>query len=1057
MVGLAKRLDSLSSPKRGARKSQRCQVPPPGSVAAEPVKQEALPSQLEGWLQKLEMPQYSEAKRRIVERLTGQQQQRAAPRAEARISSWADALSDDEGDAEGEAPPIPKQKPASWAALFKKPASPAPATRPAPLQPGGAVPSLWEQAWTCKVTGIKGLAEHPADSPVVVAVRSEAGWQEAELRATSRLAGTTVVWVTAAADGPGTACRVMVRTAKGPVLATARVVKFGDAAPEQVQWQPDAAIDDSKAEEVSLATLRLTVVKEFCDDKLYVSTKAEPHLMTSMLLPAEARQKVLRTKAIAVYDGDIACLLSVRADVKQSLLDAATVSGVVVSDHKSLAERGGDARPSWLPRPADASPADYWKLATDAATQAKGSMAYRPGGRNCLGVHGDVARESVLPPRRAMTGAPKHWYRADVVTWAEARGYSLISAVSQRADAAWSFRGWPPAKADGAKVISFSSGIVLAPDQRGKAKTQKLVATARPSFGSREDKPKAEVKPPVADKPKVDDKPKGVEGPSVAQPVQAGKASAAQNLNPFMPHRELFEIRDCGGQGDCGYTSIAASLSEAAGGRSTAKDLKPGGKLQTELRISAAKEIKAHPERYPAALPSADALAKEVVKNGVYADSMSLMALARACRLELRIFAKGESGWDLYVLRPCKKPSNVTWLVLEDCHYRWCRPKGRIKEEVQRGAVVCDDAGGAKDVCETVAFKTASAPAVVDVPAPGGATKRGLSPDEGEESGGKKNKAALSGEVLATLQTPLDGGGGDGTASVGSNRGSSNDSMSSRRARDLLGIQPAADTDSDENFDEEYHGGEVFRCPKCQWAPATGLKEEKRRVANRHWQRCTGTKPPKLSKQTLRDLRQRSSCKKRRWAPAEARAAEASKKFAELLESLPVEAAVAACQSGFDTPSTRSDGALMFTCSRCFRCAVISKMRSLPCKARSEDMSNVRWQVLVRGSSSLARQRAKQLPRAVELMRAVRKTSKHKEYAKDYYSALVADPVRRAAKNERERVRHAAMVAARTTTTATAKIAMTATVLKRPAAARSCTKKSVLKRPAAALSASGSC
>ena len=104
-------------------------------------------------------------------------------------------------------------------------------------------------------------------------------------------------------------------------------------------------------------------------------------------------------------------------------------------------------------------------------------------------MHGNVARESVLPPRWALTGTPKHWYRSDVVIWAEARGYSIVSAVSQRVDVAWVFRGWPPAKADGAKVISFSSGIVLAPDAKGKSKAQKLVSTAKSSLGSREEKP----------------------------------------------------------------------------------------------------------------------------------------------------------------------------------------------------------------------------------------------------------------------------------------------------------------------------------------------------------------------------------------------------------------------------------------------------------------------------------------------------------------------------------------------------------------------------------------
>lgn len=554
----------------------------------------------------------------------------------------ADSDTDDEDDGARQgsaARPAAKQAPASWVALFRGAPAEAPSAPPA-SQAGGPAPKLWEQVWPCKVLGVKGLAALPPDEPVVVAVRSADGWQEAELRACSRQAGTSVVRVGGPPDGPGEPGQVMVHSSKGPVLAAARCARFGVAPPEVAESKVDPSLDDGAAEEVALGALRLTVVKEFCSAELFAAAKAQPHLLATLLLFAEARGRVLRTKAIAVYDGDITCLLVVREGEASSILHATLAAGVIVSVHRSKSARVGEAGPGWLPRPPDASLDEYWRLAVDAAAAARGTIAYRPGGRSCLGVHGAVARETVLPPRWALTGAPKHWLRSDAAAWIEARGFTLVSAVSQRSAAAWSLRGWPPARADGAKVLSFSSGIVLAPDARGKAKTQKPLATAKPSFGSREVVPKAGPVAPAPSTcavavPSSSSAGPMAQGARAQAPSQAKRvveaeaapagAAGAQNapaaelgLNPTMPWRELFEVRDCGGEGDCAFVSIACSLAEAAGRRSQAKDLRPGGRSQTELRVNAAKEIRAHPGRYDAALPNPEAFAANLVRSGVY-------------------------------------------------------------------------------------------------------------------------------------------------------------------------------------------------------------------------------------------------------------------------------------------------------------------------------------------------------------------------------------------------------------------------------------------------------
>ena len=110
--------------------------------------------------------------------------------------------------------------------------------------------------------GIQGAASCKDDEPVVITVRSAAAWQEAEIRAASRKAGTTLVWTA----GEEADTSVLVETSRGPVMAQARVLRIGDDAPAQVQWQASGEINDDKAEEVSLTTLRLTVVREFATE-----------------------------------------------------------------------------------------------------------------------------------------------------------------------------------------------------------------------------------------------------------------------------------------------------------------------------------------------------------------------------------------------------------------------------------------------------------------------------------------------------------------------------------------------------------------------------------------------------------------------------------------------------------------------------------------------------------------------------------------------------------------------------------------------------------------------
>ena len=129
--------------------------------------------------------------------------------------------------------------------------------------------------------------------------------------------------------------------------------------------------------------------------------------------------------------------------------------------------------------------------------------------------------------------------------------------------------------------------------------------------------------------------------------------------------------------GDCAYTSIAHALVEHAGKTTSKKDLAPGGRLQAQLRLLASKELAKHPERYYL-LENSD-LAAATARAGVFADSVSLSALAAASNLELRVWARSEDSqrWDLYVIGPSGRPPKspqVIWLKLQSVHYQLLQP-----------------------------------------------------------------------------------------------------------------------------------------------------------------------------------------------------------------------------------------------------------------------------------------------------------------------------------------------------------------------------------------------
>ncbi len=427
-----------------------------------------------------------------------------------------------------------------------------------------------------------------------------------------------------------------------------------------------------------------------------------------------------------------------------------------------------------------------------------------------------------------------------------------------------------------------------------------------------------------------------------------------------MPGAEFFDVVECGGDGDCAYTSIAAGLADKSKEKPSPKDLRPGGDLQAQLRCWAAKEIRKHPEKYEAALPTPEAYALEVAKNGVWADSVSLMALARAVNVELRIWARRDDlPWQLYELKGSKKPTGTVWLVLEDYHYRLLRQKTKRAppQSLRKDAIVlADEPMTSDDKWQRFAAGTPSRPPAEKKKREAGA--------EAEEPEQKRQAAARA----------LDGGGGSRCGSVKSHAAST--ALSSARARRMLGLGPAApsmgsakarrllglasaaptmpaESDEEAAGEPEYVRGQLYRCI-CGWVPSPELKSAAQHTqAKRHWRDCQGTGLPEATKEQRARARTfaGTSGSRSRWQRdklnADQKAAQDAAGFEKWLKSVPKRAAKAACKPDFDHPvRMSSNGSQMYRCRGCQSERTVPKFRVAPCAQRPGKMKVSDWQLL---------------------------------------------------------------------------------------------------------------
>ena len=209
-------------------------------------------------------------------------------------------------------------------------------------------PQLVSQGWDakCRIVAVKTLHALPDDpgSVVVVAHTDEELQEVLEWAAAASPTGP-VACVDFFTQGPLQAgkaegCDVLVRFPNSPAIVSKRAVLhlITDNGPKPISLEPKEEFQDlansTPDKQPETLVLRLTLAKEYADPTRYGEAHKRPQTLPSLLLPSLA-SKVLRTFAVATYEGEITCLLSIRASDGPAFLKATLCPGTFIAPQRS--------------------------------------------------------------------------------------------------------------------------------------------------------------------------------------------------------------------------------------------------------------------------------------------------------------------------------------------------------------------------------------------------------------------------------------------------------------------------------------------------------------------------------------------------------------------------------------------------------------------------------------------------------------------------------------------------------------------------------------------------
>ena len=792
----------------------------------------------------------------------------------------------------------------SWAERVKKPSPPR-------LHPG---------QWTERVLSAAQFRQETISDPVVVVCATADEMDSAIAWYDARGCSASVTFANLE-NGP---TPVLVTGPNGPMTRKVELQHRGDNPPKPrklASGMKDDAVPQAIPDRGAMAMCRVIVAADFASTTLMAQATKYPHCLPALVLPTVLHSKVITTKAAIAYPRDVTCLVVIRSSDLDAFLASDVPPGTLVMKHKD------DSLPQWIGKSDTETTDAYWARVAATAKTTQGRMIYRPHSSKSLGIVGTshIVADADLP-RWYADGLSPFTDAVGVAKWAEARGFLNVSQCIRRGNKAWFFRAALPTEAGSVNTFTFSNGISVAPASTAHRRPKDEHSTPRNAWGSaalpKAARPqtvvKAEAAPRVDNVVQVEDSqvPSSATGTSQPPPMR-------RKVEVSTPFAQVFEPVECGGFGDCFFTSVAHALHERNAGKRKNKalsdaDLGPKGSAQAELRLLTAGELKQHPTKYLFKDDAAkNAYCTNISKAGFWADSRAALALAQATQSPLHIWAFSDQTqrWHLYVLPPhkiTKKQASPIWLCLRAQHYQWLRP---------RKDSWCEDT--------VKSWLTAGSKSLADLdhlgPGGGRSVLKLLGLDSSSESA-----PPLSHSSRLPPQAPR-------------SRLRAGPAASSKRGPPSVTTKATLCKDMDlEGPDEDKHDlrpGAHYICP-CGWDPRHHEVTRAQRMPlfqiYTHWRRCQGRLPPKRSPEAValsKKARTVGRAERLRSVAVE----KARAKVTALQEAIPALTSVF-CSMDFDNPRMHIDHkgfqSFSYICKLCRAEKTTSWFANSPCSTK---------------------------------------------------------------------------------------------------------------------------
>ena len=341
-----------------------------------------------------------------------------------------------------------------------------------------------------------------------------------------------------------------------------------------------------------------------------------------------------------------------------------------------------DLRPlavEWIPKNEQENHHQYFARATQISTSQKRPLAFRRGGGSSLGIRGTAVGPTELRLWCA-AGIPRHWKPEDVEKCLEQAGCVQTTIISPpRQGSTWILKTKAPNGDAATPVVGIETaeGTILltkAPPKKAKQLDSKKI---RPGTWSSKVMPAPqEVAPTQLDSTQKDN-----------------DSQEAPAKRPKTTQEHPYTVLDCGGNGNCGWHSVAAGLL-IINKQSSVEDAQKAAPVQAKtLRCDIHAHVCKHSADYqpfwafdPSSTPEMDAgetpqdfksWIPTLLRDKQWICGLALKAIAKRCGVKIVVvkFESDDTPLEPKAFGKSKRDQQPIILKLKDQHYQLLLPK----------------------------------------------------------------------------------------------------------------------------------------------------------------------------------------------------------------------------------------------------------------------------------------------------------------------------------------------------------------------------------------------